>query len=608
MVRSKPRPARTIDAWLKLVRHEMDRGDNIVAYNLGLDAMSEYPDVLALEHATVLALARSGATGQAQQLLTTLKLSDKAGRAAADALGEDVAALAARLAKDRAFAVTGDNRRELAREAARLYESAYTRFQRYYTCINAATMWLVAGDKPKSIELARTARRIAAAVGGIWREKEAYWIAAAEAEAAILLGELADASEALGRASNLAKDNPAALGVTRKQLRLICEISDIDTGILDALRMPGIIHYCGHMISPPNTPGRFQADEEAEITERIAAPVAENDVGAGFGSLACGADIIFAEALLEREAELNVVMPFNAEEFKRTSVARGGEGWVERFDRCLEEAHSVTYATDDEYLDDDVLFGYAAEIAMGLARLRAFSLAATAVQVAVWDGAVGNAKAGTGADVVLWRERGGTTHVIPTRNAGGAGPTNVPSWRSNRVTKAMLFGDVEGFSKLGEALMPAFFSKTMGRFAEVLDAFDAAVEYRNSWGDGLYVVLGDVSSAADCALSLQAAVADTDPAAFGLPDHLGLRLGAHVGPIFQGKDPIQGRQSFYGTHVIRTARIEPIIPAGEVYVTEPFAALLALESRPRFNAEYAGEMAAAKGYGTFRMYVLKRQP
>ncbi len=81
-----------------------------------------------------------------------------------------------------------------------------------------------------------------------------------------------------------------------------------------------------------------------------------------------------------------------------------------------------------------------------------------------------------------------------------------------------------------------------------------------------------------------------------------------MGPIFQGKDPIQGRQSFYGTHVIRTARIEPIIPAGEVYVTEPFAALLALESRPRFNAEYAGEMAAAKGYGTFRMYVLKRRP
>ncbi len=106
MVRSKPRPARTIDAWLKLIRHEMARGDNIFAYNLGLDAMSEYPDVLALEHATVLALARSGATERAQQLLTTLKLSDKVGRAAAAALGEDVAALAARIAKDRAFAVT----------------------------------------------------------------------------------------------------------------------------------------------------------------------------------------------------------------------------------------------------------------------------------------------------------------------------------------------------------------------------------------------------------------------------------------------------------------------------------------------------------------------
>ncbi len=39
----------------------------------------------------------------------------------------------------------------------------------------------------------------------------------------------------------------------------------------------------------------------------------------------------------------------------------------------------------------------------------------------------------------------------------------MPSWRSNRVTKAILFGDIEGFRKLGEARMPAFFANTMRR-------------------------------------------------------------------------------------------------------------------------------------------------
>ena len=35
-----------------------------------------------------------------------------------------------------------------------------------------------------------------------------------------------------------------------------------------------------------------------------------------FGSLACGADIIFAESVLDLGGELNIVLPFEVEEFK----------------------------------------------------------------------------------------------------------------------------------------------------------------------------------------------------------------------------------------------------------------------------------------------------
>ena len=80
---------------------------------------------------------------------------------------------------------------------------------------------------------------------------------------------------------------------------------------------------------------------------------------------------MFAEALLARGAELNVVLPFDKDEFIATSVARGGEDWLARFDNCMDQASSLTYATEDSYLGDDELFAYGGRLAMGLALLRA---------------------------------------------------------------------------------------------------------------------------------------------------------------------------------------------------------------------------------------------
>ncbi len=56
----------------------------------------------------------------------------------------------------------------------------------------------------------------------------------------------------------------------------------------------------------------------------------------------------------------------------------------------------------------------------------------------------------------------------------------------------------------------------------------------------------------------------------------------------------------------RTARIEPVTPEGHVYVTEPFAASIALETDTPFICEYVGHVPAAKGYGDLAMYLLRR--
>ena len=85
-----------------------------------------------------------------------------------------------------------------------------------------------------------------------------------------------------------------------------------------------------------------------------------------------------------------------------------------------------------------------------------------------------------------------------------------------------------------------------------------------------------------------------------------MRLGVHFAPIFEGYDPVLKVTSYYGSQVSRTARIEPITPPGEIYVTEPFAATLALEAGDAFRCDYVGQVPLAKDYGSFRMYRLGR--
>jgi class 3 adenylate cyclase len=170
---------------------------------------------------------------------------------------------------------------------------------------------------------------------------------------------------------------------------------------------------------------------------------------------------------------------------------------------------------------------------------------------------------------------------------------------------AMLFADVKGFSKLTDEELPRFAEYVLGAWATVLTRYEDEILYRNTWGDALHVVFGDVRTAAACALELQLAMDAIDLARVRLPGYLALRLGAHLGPAFPIIDPVRRVRTYHGSHVSRTARIEPVTPPTAVYVTEPFAAALALTGDDRFACDYVGHMPAAKDYGRLRMYRLR---
>jgi class 3 adenylate cyclase len=169
----------------------------------------------------------------------------------------------------------------------------------------------------------------------------------------------------------------------------------------------------------------------------------------------------------------------------------------------------------------------------------------------------------------------------------------------------MLFGDFRGFSKLADAELPLFVDTVLGAFARVIEDYGSDVLLAQTWGDGLYLVFDNAGKAASCALDLQAAMAGIDLAGAGLPDYLALRIGGHLGPVYTGRDPIMRQQNFFGAHVSRAARIEPVTPEGCVYVTETLAAVLAIHN-PEFVCDYVGMTEAAKHYGPMRMFLLRR--
>ena len=130
--------------------------------------------------------------------------------------------------------------------------------------------------------------------------------------------------------------------------------------------------------------------------------------------------------------------------------------------------------------------------------------------------------------------------------------------------------------------------------------------FRNSWGDAIQAVFSDVAAAAECALELQETHAAIEWRAIGLPDHLGLRVGLHAGRVIAIEDPVRHQYALWGRELTRAARIEPRTPEGEVYVTDAFAALLALEPDREFVTEYVGRITTAKDFETIPMYRLRR--
>lgn len=567
------------------------RGEVLAAYDIAHNALEGGEGSEQVAYLAVLCLARAGALDFARLEYVRLGLDRVA--------SHDAIALGARLLKDVALTATGARRLAFAKASIRQYERLFRLFGGVYGAINAATMTLVSGDAVGAARRARAALALPTPRGLV--AEGAYYDAASRAEALFLTGDLDAARVAMSQAVSFAPTAYAAHASTLRQFDVLCRETGVDGAWLEPFRPPVCAHFTGHILDPKGAALCGQS-----LRRRVDDLLATEKVGSGYGGLAAGGDIIFAEALLAAGAELHVVLPVERRSFVEVSVAPFGEAWVGRFEQCLSGATSVRYASGDAYLGDDQVFAYSSQFAMGCAVLRAQTLSTNAVQLAIWDGHAGAGPAGVHADLSYWSRSGRRRAVIEIERPLPSPRPSEGCGDPRRAMKAMLFADIQGFGALRDDQIPVFVDTVMGRLADAIETLSARPGHVETWGDGLFLVFDEPIDAALAALALLEAHRALDLRTLGLPRSLGLRIGGHYGPVHLRTNPVTNAPAVMGAHVVVAARIEPDVAPGSVCVSEALAGALATFHSHIVRCGYVGRTQGRKGFAATPIFSLTR--
>lgn len=329
-------------------------------------------------------------------------------------------------------------RARLFGEAADAYAHAGEGTRSTYALINAATLFRMADRTAAARGHARTVLDMLDT--GDHDPDTPYWLAATRAEALLVLGDEEGAETALAAAVALAPRAWEEHAITLRQFRLLLQETGRPTGWLDRFRVPPVMAFGGTMGIAP--------DDDAARSE-IARAV--NAIGPceAYGALAAGADILAAEAVLAREAELHAVLPLPPEAFRAESVEVIDRAWGARFDACHEWATSVdVVAGAGDAPAGPVAF--ATELALGQAIARAQALETDVVGLLVTAGEGGNR-----AVAALWRHwaaEGLALRRIELARSAGAPRPDSDQGRPVALLASAGDAQVREFASLADAL------------------------------------------------------------------------------------------------------------------------------------------------------------
>jgi len=603
----------------------LGRGEPLLAYDIVVEGLRHWPEDVRLRQLKALSLLRSGAIHRALGLLEKLK---KEGHDDEETLG-----LLARAHKDLAAQAEDlATRQKQWGIAYKSYLRAYRKTGGYWTGINASTMALLMGRREEALALAQQV--LGQCLLELARLKDQsqdrYWLEATLGEASLITQDLAAARRWYVQAGKIARARYGDLSTSRRNARLVMEALNLGASeknrIESCFRIPRIAVLAGQMIDHAGQRQiRFPPHLEQVVQQRIKSFLKRLDIRIGYASAACGADILFLETMLKTKGEINIVLPFMVNEYKKAHVTIVPDGkWGMRFDKLLKRANRVIIASENRTSGNAVAYEYCNLLKDGLANLRAKMLDAELVPIAVWDGKPGGGPGDTFALMQQWHSQGKEPQIIDISDllpgSSFAEPPAAPHdpallWgldlpgepaKFPQEIRAMLFADVVGYSRLMEEQIPDFIRHFIGAINSLIAEFPHKPLLKNTWGDALYCVFANVRDAGNFSLLLQDRICAIDWSRYGLPTNLNLRISLHAGPVFFYEDPLHQGPHYTGVHVSRAARIEPITPVGQVYASQQFAALVSTHRVQDFTCDYVGRVPLPKKAGVVPLYLVRR--
>ena len=339
-----------------------------------------------------------------------------------------------------------------ASDEAGLLEDAYKAYLKgfrqepshYYSGINALALrclldYLMGGEGDEEIrqDLAGGVRwAVKSALDKETPEWKDYWARVTLGDLEVLVGETRSVKEAYKNAVAAVRGDSFSLDSSRRQLLILKDLGfrpeqtaaalDIFEKALKNLRRPAdrwepeqVFLFSGHMIdAPERTEPRFPPAGEARAAAAIAARLAawnagERDLAMCGG--ACGGDLLFAEACLNRGLRLELRIPFPEPVFLEKSVSFAGEGWRERFYQVKNNQRTRLFIMPEElgplpaganpYERNNLWLLYSAQV-WGLEKVRFLCL---------WDGKGGDGPGGTKHMYDTVKERAGKVWVLETK-------------------------------------------------------------------------------------------------------------------------------------------------------------------------------------------------
>lgn len=518
--------------------------------------------------AAIITAARAGGLGHAWDLFVA------GGYDRSDA---DPAALAVkgRLLKDRALRAAPADRPAAFTLAANAYAAADALEPQPYTRINVATLRLLGGDPATA---ATIARGLLAWLdqGGDMRETP-YYLAATRAEALLLCADAAAAEAALDQAVAHDPDGWSDRASTLRQLRVILTAQRRETAWLDRFRPPRSLHFAGHL-------GVASEGSDALRTE-IAAYIDRERIGFGYGALAAGSDILIAEALLDHDAELHVILPTGLPTFIAQSIAPYGEDWRARFDACLDRATSLRTLTGVTGDYEPLATRLAADVAMGSALMNARQLESEAVQLLVADEGEGRYGAGLAiaGDAARWTAGGHRQHVLRwARNApvAASGHRTQPEGRSDRRLLALLLFAFDGLDHLDEGAFAHAVDEVLGPFDTAIAGSAAQPDLLLPHGNARIAAFADPDAAWRYARAILALAPATLP----------LRVAGHYALVHQRAAPA----ALIGAGIAALETIAASAMPGVLSVSDALASVLFVTGARETLAETIGEAAGMR--------------